>query len=136
MTTSPGLATWRWGQLGDVDEPFDAAEVDEGAEVGEGRHAARASIAHVDLGHQLCLRGTALDLDHDAAVHHDLLRATLGGGDFAGELLALDDLHRDVGADERSAVALAHVDQRLGEERAHAQIDDEAALGGLLHPVR
>ena len=110
------------GQLGDVHQAVDAAEVDECAEVDDGGHDAVADLALLelveevgaDLGLRLLQPGAARQ-DHVVAV-----------------LVELDDLGLDLLADVRLEVADAtHLDQRRGQEAAQADVEDQTALDDL-----
>ncbi len=48
------------GHVGDVQQAVDAAEVHEGAELGDVLHDAHADLARFDLGHELLLQLVAL----------------------------------------------------------------------------
>ena len=112
------------GELGDVDETVDAAEVDESAEVDDRGDDARADLtllqrlqeglAHLGLG---LLEPGATGQDHVVAV-----------------LVELDDLGLDLLADVRLQVAdAAHLHQRRGQEAAQPDVEDEASLDDLDH---
>ena len=110
------------GQLGDVDETVDAAEVHERTEVDDRGHDAGADLALLELleerrahlGLGLLEPGTARQ-DHVVAV-----------------LVELDDLGLDLLADVRLEVADAtHLDERGGQEAAQADVEDESTLDDL-----
>src|SRR5699024_714476 len=102
------------GQLGDVHQAVDAAEIDERAEVGDGGHGALADLpllqglqeVRTDGGLRFLEAGPARQ-DHVVAV-----------------LVELDDLRLDLLADVRLQVAdAAHLDEGGGEEAAQADVD-------------
>ena len=110
------------GQLGDVHQTVDTAEIDECAEVDDGGHCTLADLAllqglqevRADRGLGLLEVGTARQ-DHVVAV-----------------LVELDDLRLDLLADVGLQVADAtHLDEGGGQEAAQADVDDEAALDDL-----
>ena len=110
------------GQLGHVDEPVHAAEVDEGTEVDHRGHHALAALAGLEVDQELApllllglLEPGPTGQDHVVAV-----------------AVELDDL----GLDDPAHVGLelahpAQLHQRGGEEAAQADVDDEAALDHL-----
>jgi hypothetical protein len=110
------------GQLGDVDEAIDAAEVDECTEVDDGADLALADLtlrelreelrAHLALG---LLKPCPPGQNHVVAVLVQLMI-------FAFELAA------DVGLQVADA---AHLDQGGRQEAAQADVEDEAALDDL-----
>ena len=109
------------GHVGDVQEAVDAAEVDEGAVLGEVLDDPLDDLAFLELleGHPLQLG--ALLLQEHAARQHDV----------AALLVELDDLEAVRLADEGVEVAhRAQVDLRARQERLHAAADGdrEAAL--------
>ena len=111
--------------VGEVQEAVDAAEIDEGAEVGDVLDDAFAHLARLELAHEALLQLLALLFEHDAARHHDV----------AAALVDLDDLEVERLADE--VVEIGHLAQRdlgAGQEGVDAQqVDDEAALDAALH---
>src|SRR5712691_2540802 len=112
------------GQLGDVHQAIHAAQVDERAEVDDGRDDALADLALLqrvqevlaDLGLRLLQPGPA-GQDHVVAV-----------------LVQLDDLGLDLLAHVRLQIAdPAHLHQRGGQEAAQPDVQDQAALDDLDH---
>ena len=110
------------GQLGDVHETVDAAEVHERTEVDDRGDDTGADLAllqglqegRANLGLRLLEPGTARQ------------------DDVVAVLVELDDLGLDLLADVRLEVADAtHLDERGGEEAAQADVEDEAALDDL-----
>src|SRR5256885_4193414 len=83
--------------VGDVQQTVDAAEIDEGAEVGEVLDRAAADLALGDLAEELPLHVLALLLDELAPRDHDVHAA----------LVDLDDRALDLLADELADVGLA-----------------------------
>ncbi len=110
------------GQLGDVDETVDAAEVDERTEVDDRRHDTGADLALAELLEE---GGAHLGLGL-------LEPGTAGQDHVVAVLVELDDLGLDLLADVRLEVAdAAHLDQRRGQEATQADVEDQAALDDL-----
>jgi hypothetical protein len=109
-------------QLGDVDEAVDAVEVDERAEVDDVRDLALDDEPRLEAVEDLLALLLALLLeDRAAAQDHVVARA-----------VELDDLRLDLRAHVLVQVGhAADVDQRGGQEAAHAEVDDETALDHL-----
>ena len=108
------------GDVGDVQQPIDAAEIDEGAVVGDVLHHAVEDHAFLQALDQLAaLLGAGL-LQHGAA----------GDDDVAARAVHLEDLERLRAAHQRADVAhRADIDLAAGQERhGAAEIDGEAAL--------
>src|SRR5204863_7024771 len=109
-------------ELGDVDQAVDAVEVDERAEVddvGDLTLDDQAGLQALDDGLAL-LR--ALLLQHRAAAEDDVV----------ARAVELDHLALDVRAEVLVQVRhAADLDQRGGQEAAHAEVDDQAALDDL-----
>src|SRR5262249_16261378 len=107
------------GHVGDVKEAVDAAEIDEGAVVGEVLHHALQDRTLAEVLEGFLLQLLTLLLEEDAPGKHDV----------PALLVELDDLEleflRDVlgGVRDRPDVHLA-----AREERLHADVDAEAAL--------
>ena len=109
-------------QLGDVDQAVDAVEVDERAEVDDVRDLALDDEARLQAVEDLLALLLALLLQHRAAREHDVV----------ARAVELDDLALDRVAHVLVEVRhAADVDQRGGQEAAHAEVDDEAALDDL-----
>src|SRR5919106_611605 len=114
-------------ELGDVDQPVHAVEVDEGAEVDDVRdlaldHVARAEPVEDRLAHLL-----ALVLEHGAAREDDVV----------ARAVELEHLAAKLAPHELVEVLHApDVDQGRRQEAAHAEVEDEAALVHLDHPSR
>src|SRR5213079_2695618 len=110
--------------VGDVQQPVHAAQIDEGAEIGDVLHDALPHLTDLQLLHEDVALGLALRLEQHAPAHHDV----------AAALVELDDLELE--ALPQQLVDVGHAPQRdlaAGEERVHAhQIHDDAALD-LLH---
>ena len=111
-------------QLGDVDQAVDPVEVDERAEVDDVRDRALHDLAGLQPVEDPLAVLLALLLEHRAARQDDVVARAV-------ELdhLALDRLAH-VLVEVRDA---ADVDQRGGQEAAHAEVDDQAALDDLDH---
>src|SRR6185312_9965064 len=110
------------GELGDVDQTVDAAEVDERTEVDDRRDLAGPDLA---LG----------ELVEELAAHRRLgllQPRTAGEDDVVAVLVQLDDLGLDLLAHVGLEIAdAAHLDQRGGEEAAEADVEDESTLDDL-----
>ena len=110
------------GELGDVDQAVDAVEVDERAEVDDVGDRALHDLAGLEPVEDLLADLLALLLEHRAAREHDVV----------ARAVELDDLALDLLAQELVEVLdAADVDQRGGQEAAHAEVDDQAALDDL-----
>ncbi len=106
--------------VGDVQQAVDAAEIDEGAVVGDVLDHAVEDLAFLQAGDQLgALLGAGL-FEHGAAGHDDV----------AARAVHLEDLERLRRAHQRADVAhRADVDLAAGQERhGAAEVDREAAL--------
>jgi hypothetical protein len=110
------------GQLGDVNQTVDAAEIDERTEVDDRRDDALANLALLQLVQELAA-DLGLGLLEPRATRQDHVVAVL---------VELDDLRLDLLADVRLQIADAtHLDERRGEEAAEADVEDEATLDDL-----
>src|SRR5262250_1080531 len=108
------------GDVRDVQQPVDAAQIDKGAVVGQVLHHALQHLAFLQAGDQVgALLGPAL-LEHGAARHHDV----------AARAIHLQDLEGLRRAHERADVAhRADVDLAARQEGHGArEVDGEAAL--------
>ena len=108
------------GDVGDVEQAVDAAQVDEGAVVGDVLDHALQDLTLLQARDQLgALLGPGL-LEHRAARDHDV----------AARAVHLEDLERLRRAHERAYVAhRADIDLTAGQERDRAgEVDGEAAL--------
>ena len=112
------------GKLGDVDQAVDAVEVDEGAEVDDVGDLALDHLAGLEATEDLLAHLLALFLEHGAPREHHVVAAAVELDHFALERLA----HELV-----EVVDAADVDQRGGQEAAHPEVEDEAALDDLDH---
>ena len=110
------------GQLGDVDQAVDAAEIDERAEVD-------------DRGHDTLADGALLQLVEELAAHLGLGLLQPGAArehHVVAVLVELDDLGLDLLADVRLQIAdTTHLHQRRGQEATQADVEDQAALDDL-----
>jgi hypothetical protein len=106
--------------VGDVQQPVYAAEVDEGAVVGDVLDHAVEHLALAQVGHELRALLRAGLLQHGAPRHHDVAAAAIH----------LQDLERLLQAHERPDVAhRADVDLAARQEgRGAVEVDGEAAL--------
>ena len=112
------------GELGDVDQAVDALQVHEGAEVDDVGDLALDHLAGLQAAQDLLADLLALLLQDRAAREHDVVAAAV----------ELDHLALELGAHELVEVLdAADVDQRGGQEAAHAEVEDEAALDDLDH---
>src|SRR5690606_13329111 len=110
------------GQLGDVHETVDAAEVHERAEVDDRGDDTAADLA---LGEGLQEGGAHLGLSL-------LEPRTTREHDVVAVLVELDDLGLDLLPDVGLQVThAAHLHQRGGEEATKADVEDQAALDDL-----
>ena len=110
------------GQLGDVDEAVDAAEVDERAEVDDGGDDTAADLALLQLGEEVLANRRLGLLEPGTAGEHHVVAV----------LVELDDLGLDLLAHVRLEVAdAAHLDERGRKEAAQADVEDEATLDDL-----
>ena len=105
--------------VGDVQQAVDAAEVHEGAELGDVLHHALAALAHLQLGQQLGLLLGPLGLDQRPAADDDVPPRLVDLQHDALDLLA--DVVADVGR-------AADVDLAGREEDVHADVDQQPAL--------
>ena len=105
--------------VGDVQQAVDAAEIDEGAELGDVLDDALADLARLDLAEQLLLHLLALVFEQLAAADDDVAAGLVDLED-----LALDGLVDVVGDVRRPA----DVHLRGGQEDVDADVDEQAAL--------
>src|SRR3954462_12954197 len=110
------------GQLGDVYQTVDAAEIDERAEVDDRRDDTLADGALLQLVEELAAHlGLGLLQPGAAAQHH-----------VVAVLVQLDDLRFDFLADVRLQIANAtHLDERGRKEATKTDVEDQAALDDL-----
>src|SRR2546425_776280 len=108
----------------DVEQSVHAAQIDEGAEVGDVLDDALPHLAHLQLFHEDVALGLALGFEQHATAHHDV----------AASLVQLDDLELEALAQELVDVGHApQGDLAAGEERIHAQQVHHYAAFDLLH---
>lgn len=113
------------GNIGDVEQPVNAAEVDERAEVGDVLDHALAELVDLHLAQQL-----------DAVVAERLLKQFAArNDDVAAVLVDLDDFDIELFADVVvHIVHRAHVELGAGQEGREAfDIDHDAALDAVAH---
>jgi hypothetical protein len=110
------------GQLGDVNQSVDTAEIDESAEVDDGGHDTLAHLALLQLVQELGADlGLGLLEPCPAGQHH-----------VVALLVELDDLGLDLLADVRLQIAdTTHFDEGGGQEAAQADVEDETTLDDL-----
>src|SRR5262249_54672144 len=105
--------------VGNVQEPVDAAEIDEGAEVSDVLDDTLANLPRLDLGQEFLLHLLALVLQQLAPRHDDV----------ASRLVDLEDLALDGAADVVADVGwTADVHLAGGQKDVDADVDEQAAL--------
>ena len=124
IETTSGVVDVAPGELGDVDEAVDALEVHEGAEVDDVGDLALDHLAGLQAAEDLLADLLALLLEDRAAGEDDVVAAAVELDHLALELLA----HELV-----EVLDAADVDQRGGQEAAHPEVEDQAALDDLDH---
>src|SRR6201999_2420155 len=107
-----------------VDEAVDPIEIDEGAEVDDVGDLSFDDLARLEAAQDLLADLLALFLEDGAAGEDDVVARAVELDHFALERLA----HELV-----EVVDAADVDQRGGQEAAHPEVEDEAALDDLDH---
>ena len=123
-TTSEGWLTWLQESSEMWIRPSMPVEVDEGAEVDDVGDLALDHLARLEPAEDLLAHLLALFLEHGAAREDDVVAAAVELDHFALERLA----HELV-----EVVDAADVDQRGGQEAAHPEVEDQAALDHLDH---
>ena len=119
LTISWGLLDSAPAHVGDVQQAVDAAQVDEGAELGDVLDHALADLADLDLVEELLLHILPLILEQLAAADDDV----------AAGLVDLEDLALDGLADVVGNVGrTADVHLAGGQEDVDADVDQQAAL--------
>src|SRR5690242_12665904 len=111
-------------ELGDVDEAVHSVEVDERAEVDDVRDLALDDVARLQAVEDLLALLLALLLEHGAPREDDVVARSVQFDHLRAELLAeelVEVLHA------------ADVDERRGQEAAHAEVEDQTALDDLDH---
>ena len=110
------------GQLGDVHQAVDAAQVHEGAEVHDGGNVALEAHALGELGEDLGALVLAALLQENAAGQHDVVAVAIH----------LDDAGLDLGAQVGVQILhAAQVHERRRKETAQADVQDKTALDHL-----
>src|SRR6185312_14687554 len=109
-------------ELRDVDQAVDAVEVDERAEVDDVRDLALDLDARRQPVEDLLAGLLALLLEHRPPRQHDVVAAAVELDHLAQERLVAVLLE---------ILDAADVDQRRGQEAAHAEVDDQSALDDL-----
>ena len=109
-------------ELGDVDQAVDAVEVHERAELDDVGDDALDHLAGLELVEDLLAHLAPLVLEHRAPGEHHVVPVPV----------QLDDLALELAAEELVEVLdPADVHQRGGQEPAHAEVEDQAALDDL-----
>ena len=114
-----GLVDAAPGNVADVQQAVETADVDERSVVGEIADCAGDDIAFAKLGVTLLLDGTLFFFEHSAAIDHEVFIGDVELGDAATNLLADEFFH--FGSIANSAAGSGH-------EGAHANVDAETAL--------
>ena len=119
------------GDVGHVQQGIHAADIDEGAVIGQAAHRAVHGLAFLDFGVALVLVGALFFFEDGAAVHHHVFIGHVELDDAAANLLADQLFHlggvAGAAARGRHEGAHAHI-------HAHAAFDhggDHAGDGGL-----
>src|SRR4051812_13122868 len=112
------------GKLRDVDQAVDPVEVDEGAEVDDVGDLALDDHPGLQPPEDLLADLLALLLQDGAPREHHVVAAAVELDDLALERLALELVQ---------VVDAPDVDERCGQEAAHAQVEDQPALDDLDH---
>ena len=99
------------GDIGDVQQAVDAAEVHERAVVGEVLDDTLDDLAFLEVREQRLALGRHFLLDHRAARYHDVVALAIDLDNFEFELFALEV----AGVTHRT-----HIDERAGQEGADA----------------
>src|SRR3989475_11658 len=108
----------------DVQQSVHAAQIDEGAEIGDVLDDAFAHLTDLQLFHEDVALGLALGFEQHATAHHDV----------AASLVQLDDLEVEALAQELVDVGHApQGDLAAGEERIHAHQVHHHSAFDLLH---
>src|SRR5437763_3775284 len=106
-------------ELGYVDEPVHAAEIDERTEVHDARHHAAADLAGLQVGEEVLALFLLRLFEPRTTRQHDVVAV----------LVELDDLRLEAATDVRRKVAKAtQLDQRGRKEAAVADVENESAL--------
>src|SRR5579875_212089 len=117
--------------IGDVQQAVDAAEVDEGAVVGDVLDHAGQHLPFLERGHQLGARLGAAFLEHGAARDDDIAARAVHLEDL--ELLRRAQERRDV--PHRADVDLAARQERNGARKIDREAALDAAEDDALHPL-
>ncbi len=118
--------------IGDVQEAVDAAQIDEGAELGDVLDDALADLADLDLAEELLLHLLALVLQQLAAADDDVAAGLVDLEDLALDRLVdvIGDVRRpaDVHLRGRQKDVDADVDEQAAFDLARDQAGDDIAL--------
>src|SRR5207237_649729 len=118
--------------VGDMQEAVDAAQIDEGAELGDVLDDALAHLMRLDLAQELFLHLGALILNQLAAADHDVAAGLVDLEDFAvdGATDVVGDVRRpaDVHLAGRQEYVDADVDQQAALDLARHLTGNDVAL--------
>ncbi len=110
------------GELAIVDQAVDAAEIDEGAEVGQAHDDAFANLSDLERVEQLLFLRLKLLFENEPLREHDAVALVIEVDDFQAQMLAdeLVEISNGLPANLRSR-----------NEAAHAEIDEHSAFDHL-----
>ena len=109
-------------ELAIVDQAVDAAEIDEGAEVGQAHDHAFTNLSDLERVEQLLLLRLKLFFENEPLREHDAMALVIEVDDFQAQMLADEfvEISNGLAANLRSR-----------NEAAHAEIDEHAAFDDL-----
>ena len=117
------------GDLADVDQAIDAAEIDEGAEIHEFPHHAVADLARLERSEQLLPGLLPLAFQDGPAAEDQVPPIGIGLGDDAGEPLidergeVFDAIERDLADGDEAADVVDFAFQPAGVVAGHVDLD-------------
>src|ERR671911_1869065 len=115
------------GELGDVDQPVDPLEIDERAEIDDVGDLPLDDLARLQPAEDLLADLLAFFFEHGAPREDHVVPRAIQLDHLAFEGLAHELIE---------VLDSPDVDQRGGQETAHAQVEDQAALDDLDHGPR